>query len=127
MKLSTPMTACIILSMLLLLAGGCATTIPATEFTTKYATNINVPNPDLAELPCRIFLGRHKDYYRIKDVIPHGQGGGFFGKTVVWKCPTAELPKDFPEAYQPGDMIIDGRKGAKYKYMIQAYQGKKRD
>jgi hypothetical protein len=110
--------------MLLLLAGGCATTIPSKEFIAKYTTNIDVPNPDRAKLPCRIFLGRRKDYCRIKDVIPGNQGGGFLGKTILWRCPAAELPKDFPEAYRPGDVVIDGRKGAKYKYVIQAYNGK---
>ena len=121
MKLSTPLTACIVLSMLLLLAGGCATTIPAREFIAKYTANIDVPNPDRADLPCRIFLGRHKDIYRIKDAIPCSQGGGFLGKTILWQCPAAELPKDFPESHRPGDVIIDGRSGAKYKYLIQSY------
>ena len=111
-----------VLSMLLLLAGGCATTIPAREFIAKYTANIDVPNPDRADLPCRIFLGQHKDSYRIKDVIPSSQGGGFLGKTILWQCPAAELPKDFPEAHRPGDVIIDGRLGAKYKYLIQSYR-----
>lgn len=113
------------LSVLLLLAGGCATTIPAREFVAKYTANIDVPNPDRPVLPCRIFLGQNKDYFRIKDVIPAGQGGGILGKTILWKCPAAELPEDFPEAYRPGDVIIDGRTGAKYKYLIQAHSGKK--
>lgn len=110
------------LSVLMLLAGGCATTIPAKEFIAKYTTNIDVPNPDRAKLPCRVFLGQDEDYYRIKDVIPAGQGGGVLGKTILWKCPTAKLPKDFPEAYRPGDVIIDGRAGAKYTYLIQSHR-----
>lgn len=122
MKRTIPSTACVGFSVLLLFAIGCATTIPPKEFIAKYTANISVPNPDRAELPCRIFLGEDDGDFRIKDVIPCGQGGGLLGKTILWKCPAAELPKDFPEAYRPGDVVIDGRSGAKYKYLIQTYR-----
>jgi len=111
-------TAMVILSGLIT---GCETTIPAKEFITKYTTDIEVPDPNRSELPCRIYLGKKGKFYRIKDVIPYGQGGGFFGKTILWRCPVSELPADFPEAYRPGETILDGRIGSKYEYMIQAY------
>ena len=100
---------------------GCQTTIPPREFIAKYTTDIEVPDPNRSQLPCRIYLGKKGKYYRIKDVIPYGQGGGFLGKTIIWRCPASELPADFPEAYRPGETILDGRIGSKYKYMIQAY------
>ena len=117
-------TACTGLSVLFLLPAGCTTTIPAREFLAKYAADIEVPNPDRSELPCRIFLGERRGYQRIKDITPFCQGGGLFGKTVIWRCPSSELPEDFPEAYRPGGLVIDGRAGAKYKYLIQSYRGK---
>ena len=104
---------------------GCQTTIPPREFIAKYTTDIEVPDPNRSQLPCRIYLGKKGKYYLIKDVIPYGQGGGFLGKTIIWRCPASELPADFPEAYRPGETILDGRIGSKYKYMIQAYYANK--
>jgi len=107
----------------LLLAGGCTTAIPAREFLSKYTTNINVPNPDRPQLPCRVFLGESDGVYYLKDSIPFQQGGGLLGTTTMWCCPAAELPEDFPEAYRPGDTIIDGRPGARSRYLIESFSG----
>jgi len=104
---------------------GCQTTIPPREFIAKYTTDIEVPDPNRSQLPCRIYLGKKGDYYRIKDVIPYGQGGGLLGKTIIWRCPASELPANFPEAYRPGETILDGRTGSKYNYVIQAYLAKR--
>ena len=102
---------------------GCTRTIPPTEFLEKYTSNIEVPDRDLAELPCRIFLGQHGDgHCYLKDVIPFGQGGGFLGKTILWRCPAAELPARFVQVCRPGDVILDGRASAPHTYMIQSFR-----
>ena len=102
--------------------GGCTSTVPAEEFLAKYATNIDVPNPDRPELPCRVFLGELEEHYYIKDVIPFAQGGGFLGKTMYWCCPASELPEGFTQTVRPGDVIFDGRLGAKHTYLIQWFR-----
>jgi len=104
--------------------GGCRATVSPDEFIAKYTTNIEVLDPTDSTLPTRTFLGRggkSKPYYAIKDVIPRGQGGGLFGKTITWRCPAADLPSNFPAAYRPGDVMLDGRDGAIHMYVIQTY------
>lgn len=115
--------ACAGLALMLAAAGGCSTTIPAQEFIGKYSTNIEVPDPNYHQLPTRTFLGQRDSYVYIADRIPFIQGGGLLGKTIYWRCPAAELPKDFPQGYRPGDVVMDGRAGSRYKYMIQSYAG----
>ena len=110
---------------LLLAAGGCNKTITSAEFTRKYSTNIEVPNPEQSRLPVRTYLGvsgRRTRYHYLRDSIPPGQGGGLLGKIVNWRCPAAEMPANFPQGVAPGDVIRDGRKGSIYEYMIQAYR-----
>ncbi len=103
-------------------AGGCANTlIPADEFVARYTTNIAVPNPDSHELPVRIFLGLQDGEFVLRDIIPSPQGGGLLGKTVLWRCPKAELPGEFASSYRPGNLLVDGRGGAQHRYMIQSY------
>ena len=103
-------------------ACGCAgTTIPPAEFISRYTTNIQVPNPDDHRLPVRTFQGLQGWHFVIQDIIPHSQGGGFLGKSVLWKCPKRALPADFPAAYTPGDLVVDGRGGAQHRYLAQSY------
>jgi len=103
-------------------AGGCTTTVPAKTFIATYSTNIDVPNPDHHRLPMRVFLGQADNgYFYIKDHIPFRQGGGLFGKVIYWRCPAYDLPKVFPEAFRPGDLLLDGRAGAGHTYVIQSY------
>lgn len=113
--------ACGVAASMLAAAGGCSTTIPAQEFVAKYSTNIDVPNPDYYQLPTRTFLGQRGDYVYLADRIPFRQGGGLLGKTVYWRCGAGELAKDFPRGCRPGDVVMDGRAGSRYKYMIQSY------
>ena len=125
MKRAFPLVSLALLAVLLSLAGGCSTTISTTDFISKYTTNIDVPNPDEGVLPTRTFLGkrgRKTEYYVLTDSIPRQQGGGLLGKGIRWRCPAAELPTDFPQAYRPGDVILDGRKGAAHNYLIQSYR-----
>ncbi len=104
-------------------ATGCATTISPTDFLSKYQTNITVPNPELAKLPARRFLGVRGDWYLLKDYVPSGQGGMFvIGSRTTWRCKVTDLPKDFPNAYRPGDVVFDGLKGTPHAYMIQSYR-----
>ena len=115
----------LVLAMLLSAAGGCMTTLSANGFIAKYTNNIEVPNPYSDRLPTRTFLGEkggEPRYLHLRDQIPPRQGGGLFGKVVNWRCPVAELPKDFPVGYCPGDVILDGRPGSPHKYMIQGCQ-----
>jgi hypothetical protein len=115
--------ACAGMIGLVALTGGCAADVSASQFLAKYTNNIEVPNPDRPELPCRVFLGLNQDgQYYLKDVIPYGQGGGFLGKTAYWRCPASELPKGFLYTYRPGDVVLDGRPGSKHTYMIQWFR-----
>ena len=111
------------LALLTVLAGGCASRIDIApdEFITRYTSNIEVPNPAGTSLPSREFLGADEGLYRIADSIPSSQGGGLFGKRILWRCPVGELPKDFPAAYRPGDAILDGRPDSGHTYMIESY------
>ena len=107
---------------LVIAACGCAgTTVPPAEFLSRYTTNIEVPNPDDHRLPVRIFQGLDGDDFVIRDIIPHTQGGGFLGKSVLWKCPKADLPADFPAAYRPGNLLVDGTGGAQHRYLAQSH------
>ena len=115
-------TLCVALAGAILSSGGCATKISPKEFINLYQTNISVPNPDSHKLPCRIFLGQRRGFYYIKDKIPRGQGGGIFGTGAAFRCRVDQFPDDFPDAYQPGDCVIDGRKGARYRYLIQSWR-----
>ena len=108
----------------LALAAGCATTLPATDFIIKYTTNIDVPNPRYHQLPTRTFEGARGGYFFIKDEVPYGQGGGSLGSTYRYRCPVASLPGNFPEAYKPGDVVLDGRPDTKYTYMIEWYRAR---
>ncbi len=107
----------------MLSAGGCNKTITSDQFLARYTTNIDVPNPGKTRLPTRTYAGvrgmRTQCHY-LRDSIPPGQGGGFFGKVVDWRCPVAELPAGFPEGVVPGDVVFDGRKGSAFTYMIQS-------
>ena len=109
-------------AVLLVTSAGCTRTISAQEFIAKYTSNIEVPNPNYHQLPIREFLGQVDQYYYLKDRIPFGQGAGFFGEVILWRCPVAEMPKDFPEAYRPGDLILDARPGAKHTFLIELYE-----
>lgn len=115
-------TLCVALAGAVLASAGCSTRISPKEFISRYQTNISVPNPDSPKLPCRIFLGQRKGYYCMKDKIPHSQGGGFFGTRATFRCEVAQFPDDFPDAYKPGDSVIDGRKGARFRYLIQSWR-----
>jgi len=107
---------------LLLSAGaGCTNTISAEGFVATYTTNIQVPKPDYHQLPTRSYEGQRGDYFYIKDSVPFGQGGGFFGKTTYWRCGAEQMPAGFPIGHRPGDLVLDGRDGAAHKYMIQSY------
>ena len=107
--------------ILAFMSAGCATTVSAEEFLTRYKTNIAVPNPDSHNLPIRTFLGQRRGNYLLEDRIPFSQGGGLLGTYALWSCPVESLPANFPAAVRPGDCIVDGRSGAKYKYVIQRY------
>jgi hypothetical protein len=113
--------ACAGMGLLLSAAAGCSTTLPASEFITKYTTDIQVPNPEYHKLPTRTYLGRQGSYVYIVDRIPRRQGGGLFGKVIYWRCPTEALPRDFPQAYRPGDVVMDGRPSSRYQFMIQSF------
>ncbi len=113
-------TAVVLIGILL---AGCTKTVPPSEFLEKYTTNVEVPKADLPELPCRIFLGQSRDgHCYLMDLIPLGQGGGFLGKTILWRCPAAELPAGFVQVCRPGDVILDGRANAPHTYMIQSFR-----
>lgn len=107
---------------MLLCMGGCATTLPASDFITMYTTNIKVPNTATSELPERRFLGGDGDYMYIEDYIPAKQGGGPLGTRTRYRTPAGSLPGNFLNAYKPGDVVFDGRKDSKYTYMIQSYR-----
>ncbi len=107
---------------LLVLAGGCSTTVPSTDFIAKYTSNINVQNTSDSNLPVRVFYGSDGEYFVLKDIVPYSQGGGLLGTTVVYRCPAGAMPRNFPAAFKPGDVVIDGRPGTKYTYMIQWYR-----
>ena len=89
-----------------------------------YTTNITVQNPASTRLPTRTYTGvggRKTQYHCLTEEIPRGQGGGWFGKATQWRCPVTEMPADFPQAYRPGDVVLDGQKGSDFHYMIQSY------
>ncbi|KPK79909.1 MAG: hypothetical protein AMJ81_12645 [Phycisphaerae bacterium SM23_33] len=102
-------------------AAGCSTTIAASEFVAKYGTNIEVHNPEYHQLPTRTYMGLRGDYVYLVDRVPFRQGGGLLGKVTYWRCRTEELPKDFPQAYRPGDVVMDGREGTRNEYMIESF------
>jgi len=114
--------ACAAAVLLSIASAGCTRTITAQEFIAKYTSNVEVPNPNYHQLPIREFLGQVDQYYYLKDRIPFGQGAGFFGQIILWRCPVVEMPKDFPEAYRPGDLILDARPGAKHTFLIELYE-----
>jgi hypothetical protein len=107
---------------MLLCAGGCATTLPASDFITMYTTNIKVANTASSDLPERRFLGGDGDYLYIEDIVPASQGGGPLGTKNVYRTPAGSLPGNFLNAYKPGDVVFDARKGSKYTYMIESYR-----
>ena len=115
-------TLCVALAGAILASGGCATRISPKEFISRYQSNISVPNSDSPKLSCRIYLGQRKGFYYMKDKIPRVQGGGLFGTRATFRCEVAQFPDDFPDAYKPGDSVIDGRKGARYRYLIQSWR-----
>jgi len=102
-------------------ACGCGTTIPPAEFISRYTTNIEVPNPGDHRLPVRVFKGLQGRDFVIQDIIPSSQGGGVLGKSALWRCPKQALPADFPAAYAPADLMVDGRSGAEHRYLAQSY------
>ena len=115
-------TLCVALAGAVLASGGCATRISPKEFISRYQSNISVPNSDSPKLSCRIYLGQRKGFYYMKDKIPRVQGGGLFGTRATLRCEVSQFPDDFPDAYKPGDSVIDGRKGARYRYLIQSWR-----
>jgi len=115
-------TLCVALAGAVLASAGCSTNISPKEFISRYQSNISVPNPDSPKLPCRIFLGQRGGYYCLQDKIPHAQGGGILGTGATFRCQVAQFPDDFPDAYKPGDSVIDGRDGARYRYLIQSWR-----
>ena len=107
---------------MLLCTGGCATTLPASDFITTYTTNIKVANTASSDLPERRFLGGDGDYLYIEDIVPASQGGGPLGTKNLYRTPAGSLPGNFLNAYRPGDVVFDARKGSKYTYMIESYR-----
>jgi len=124
MRRSLQVAAIAAFALLLIAAGGCSKTITADEFIGLYTANIDVPNPASTRLATRTYQGvkgRKTQYHYLRDQIPSAQGGGWFGRSTKWRCPVVEMPADFPLGYRPGDVVIDGRKGSGYDYMIQSY------
>ena len=123
MRRSLRVTAIAASALLMIAAGGCSKTITADEFIGLYTTNIAVPNPESTRLATRTYQGvkgRKTRYHYLRDEIPSAQGGGWFGKSATRRCPVTEMPADFPASYRPGDVVVDGRKGSGYDYMIQS-------
>jgi hypothetical protein len=111
-----------VLAAAALLAGCAPTTVTAEEFLKRYQTDIEVPDTDSPVLPARLFLGRREGYYRMREVIPTEQGGGFWGTDRILQTPVSALPAEFPNEPRPAVTLMDGRRGARYRYMIQWYR-----